>query len=509
MKTIYNFCCGAIKFIALAVTVILFVMCISNKVYIPQNHEEYVYFMRQPAVFYILLPVFAVCILLLKKLIDKIPAKLLFILLALVYLAAGLYLIANVDATIRADAKRVFLSALEINAGDYTRLQREGYMYIYPNNLGAMTFYRVLTKINAGTKFAFLANLILIIITNFFIYRTAAVIFESDIISKYTMIFSFIFMPQFFFILFVYGTVPGFACVTAMVYFTACSIKYNNNTKTGRNILGVIYILAVFVFASAAILLKNNYMIAVLAILIIFVIRFVKKQQIISIVMIAVLAVAMIVPQKALISYYEKLGGEDITGAPSILWLAMGMQDSQRAPGWYTAFNDNVFRSTGYDAEKASLIGRQQIAERVQYFIENPEYTAEFYSKKMISTWCEYTCQSLWTGPLETVGQYKDTEILRNIYNEGPLYNAFYLLCSLVTACMLFFTVMFQLTNLRKEIGNTAVLFPLLFLVGGFMFHILWETKSQYIYMYWLMLAPLAASGVEETCRIIGQKMKK
>ena len=37
---------------------------------------------------------------------------------------------------------------------------------------------------------------------------------------------------------------------------------------------------------------------------------------------------------------------------------------------------------------------------------------------------------------------------------------------------------------------------PLIFLTGGVLFHLMWETKSQYVYPYIFMLIPLSAAGL-------------
>ena len=48
----------------------------------------------------------------------------------------------------------------------------------------------------------------------------------------------------------------------------------------------------------------------------------------------------------------------------------------------------------------------------------------------------------------------------------------------------------------RKELNSEILLLVLIFL-GGFSFHILWETKSRYIIPYLFILIPVAVNGIE------------
>ena len=48
-----------------------------------------------------------------------------------------------------------------------------------------------------------------------------------------------------------------------------------------------------------------------------------------------------------------------------------------------------------------------------------------------------------------------------------------------------------------------------LYFIGGFIFHLFWETKSQYAYPYVVFIIPVAAYGLYEFRSFIDQKFQK
>lgn len=50
------------------------------------------------------------------------------------------------------------------------------------------------------------------------------------------------------------------------------------------------------------------------------------------------------------------------------------------------------------------------------------------------------------------------------------------------------------------------LLIPLIYLTGGFIFHLIWETKSQYVYPYVYLLLPLSALGLDYMMTLVIKK---
>ena len=502
MKKLYNFCIYSIKTISLAISVLVLFLVLTNRVYHPQDGGTPLQFLSQPWWFYVAFAVTAVCLVLAVRLVEKIPPKMLFALAVIVYLAVGMFIICNIPEAIRSDQKDVFKAALEISRGDYTRFNVGYELFKHVHNVGIATFYSLIVRINESTKFSFGANLLLIAAANWFIYKLSDRLFGENTTVNYTIIFSFAFIQQLLYLVFIYGNVPGFAFVVAMVYFLAKmdeSITENNTTKT------IIFAVLAVVASSCAILLRRNYLIAVVAAVIIIFLRFLKDKKVIGVAVAAILLVSIVLPQNILLDYYEDKSGQTLEGIPMVLYVAMGLQEDDLAPGWYNGYNNDVFNATGFDVEKSAEIGRENIKERLSYFAENPGYTYNFFKQKIISTWCEPTCQAVNSGPKESAGQVVEQPLLHNLYTGGTVYKLVYLLCNIVIANLLLFSTVYQLKTFKGGNINLWTLFPILFFVGGFIFHLVWETKSRYVWGYYLMLAPLAANGIQ----IVADKLKK
>ena len=57
----------------------------------------------------------------------------------------------------------------------------------------------------------------------------------------------------------------------------------------------------------------------------------------------------------------------------------------------------------------------------------------------------------------------------------------------------------------NKELNEKNIILVLVFF-GGFLFHILWETKSVYVIPYFYVLIPVAAEGIRKVIDLIYKK---
>jgi len=63
-------------------------------------------------------------------------------------------------------------------------------------------------------------------------------------------------------------------------------------------------------------------------------------------------------------------------------------------------------------------------------------------------------------------------------------------------------------TFIRKMPLYSLELFSILFFLGGFLFHIAWETKSQYVYPYVILLVPITARGISVVLESVKRAIK-
>ncbi len=197
-------------------------------------------------------------------------------------------------------------------------------------------------------------------------------------------------------------------------------------------------------------------------------------------------------------SYGAAAGAPVNVGMPKTLWIAMGLQDNDfRMDGWSNAYNEQTYMEYDRDSERSSAAAKENIKERLEYFKNNPDKACRFFTNKLRSTWTEPTFQSLWSGPLADSGQHMKTGFLKELYGGETAYEAVNRFGSVITALIYICSLAGLIYNFiyRRETGFFG-LTVCLYLTGGFLFHAVWETKSQYVYPYVYMMIPFAMGNI-------------
>ena len=472
----------------------------------------------------------------LRRFLVKIPACALFTGLSLLWLAAGLYIIFRTEPYLHSDPFMIFKYVLRFNEGDYSGFEKGFYMNMFPYQLGFLTYERFLSVISTDLRLYYFANLVLVLLAAFYQWRAARLLFEdNDLAVKYTIVLSFLFLPLLFSIMWMYGQIPGFSFLCGAFLFL---VRYLRG-KGWWNIL------ICALFSAISYQMKMNYMIGVIAMAIILVLYFIRppvpsesgsagsagKNSSIAgikaglvryIVPIVLLFAVVIGGNKAVRGYYKNVSGYDFgNGTPYMSYLAMGLQESgnTRAPGWYNGYVFDLYLDNDSDANIASQLSKEYIKGRLPEFAANPTYTYRFFRDKITAAWCDPMFQSVWSGPIPDEGSDRTSDpILRNIYKGGRLYEILEAFMNalnvLIYACSLVFcgwtlkavfskpcsgdaaasAAPAQKTGSAGAGGaEPAILFYMIYFIGGFIFHGISEAKGQYSYMYVYSLIPLAA----------------
>ena len=141
----------------------------------------------------------------------------------------------------------------------------------------------------------------------------------------------------------------------------------------------------------------------------------------------------------------------------------------------------------------SDAIAKEAITESLQHFQKDPAYAARFYLRKTLSQWNEPTYEALWVNQFHS-GDF--STIVQSIY-EGKLYQVLSEYMNLFQL-LVFAAVFAGLLSCRKGEKRwqlTKLYLPMVIL-GGFIFHTIWEAKSQYIFPYFVCMLPGAAAGI-------------
>ena len=426
----------------------------------------------------------------LREKLERVNLKTLFYILCAVYSVMGLYLIFNVNSVLRADPKLVHQAAQNFLSGIYTDFQKGGYIYRYPNQLGLTLFDSLLLLFSSNPHLNMLVNFLLVLLINGAACRIAQELFQSKQITALTMVCSFAFLPQLFFILFVYGVIPGLCCMLWAFFHT---LRFTKEGKA-KNLFSLILLCA------GAVVLKSNCAIGILAIAIYLLLQMLKQRSGKPALALVPVLVCLVVPNFLVRSFFEAVTDANLSqGTPEILWLAMGtdIDNSDRGPGWYNSTNYILYNQAEYDRETAAELGMDFLKRNLEKIGQRPGETFGFFARKTVSQWCDPLHECLFIGPMEDFGQGFYAEPLRNLYQQELLSDVLTILCKLVTLTIFLGCFVYLLTP-EKSSGWELLL---MYFLGGLIFHTFWEGKSQYTYPYVFSLIPCAMAGFWEISR--------
>lgn len=417
----------------------------------------------------------------------QIPEKKCFLIWTAMYTVMALYLILNVDTRIRDDAMIVFNTAKDFLDGNYENFAADAYMGYYPHQTGLMLYDALVYRFGRNGITPFLANYCFVVGIQYLIWRISDTVFHSRSVNLVTMGLSFSFLPLFFFILFVYGTIPGLFFMLLAFYH---GLRFTRTGSWRR-------LLAVALSCGVAVILRKNNLIGVIGLALFFFLRALerKEKRRFCVAAIVIVLCTLTTNQLILNAVEAKTGQNLHEPLPSSLFIAMGtdLDNHQlRGPGWYDDYTKKTLISCDFDRQAAGEIGWQKVAQNLKDMKEEPVRAFRFYVKKLVSTWCDPLFQSVWSGPREDMEQYTHTALLQSIYQGGTGVKALGLFCKCIVLPILCFSMLF-LIMFHKETRDWQLCY--LYLIGGVLFHLFWETKSQYVYPYVFCLIPFAAFG--------------
>jgi hypothetical protein len=294
-----------------------------------------------------------------------------------------------------------------------------------------------------------------------------------------------IFFPLVIYTSFVYGTIIGLA-------FSIIAFKYEIrffSTYEKKYIWGSALSIAM------ATILKSNYLILLVALLIYAIIQC-RKDKFLqhSIYILCCLACVFILNKSALLLLTSITGYKLDQGYTPLSYIAMGLSESWRAPGWYTSLLGRLHSEAGYQSDQANILAMNVIQDRINTFINDRTYTFRFFTRKIASQWNEPTFQSLqWFQSADS--NIIQPQFIVNLFTRttidycARILNVFQVVIYLGVILWLVFCD-------KNEFNKQSIL--ILSFVGGFIFHTFWEGKSQYTIVYFTLLIPCALMGYEK-----------
>lgn len=423
-----------------------------------------------------------------KRLYEKVSIPCLVGALLLYSMLICLLWIHTSQSIPRADSAAVLNSVEAVIDGDFSAWDLTGYMRKYPNQWGIALLFEIIFRLFNGGKVSYY------LIRIFQMFMIAGIFWGMHLITKeitekneiivIELVLSFGWIPLMLYVVFVYGVIPGLFCA---IYGILCTMRFLQNGESK-------YAFGLIILISLASILKSNYLIFAIAIAIILLVKAIQKKRGKLFLISILLIISISGLSRTVTKIYEVRSEMELTdGMPASAWIAMGMQEGPMGEGWYNGYSSQIYKENGYSTEAADEVAKEFIKQQIAAFIDNPRECLTFYYKKVVSQWNEATYESLWIARRVQQPESEELGKLVNSIYEGKLHiiveefmNLYQLLIYLGTALCAW--------KLRKSRDLKDVLL-LLCILGGFLFHILWEAKSQYIFPYVTLMLPCAAMG--------------
>lgn len=282
---------------------------------------------------------------------------------------------------------------------------------------------------------------------------------------------------------FVYGNIIGMSLGIWSCFFL---IKYFRTNKWLLLIpCGILLVISTIA--------KYNNMIYLVAFVIMLIVHTVKEKKWQSIAFAVAICIATVGSSSLIIASYESRAGVTLAnGVSQVLYFDMGLQESGRAPGWYTTTGLSLYLKNQFDDEAANKEAWEQIGQRMEAFSDDAEYTVDFFGKKILSQWNEPTFESIWVSKVKGHEVAIKGGIGEAVYDKslGQLLELHFGLYMRVL--YLLFAIGIYCLFISKKTNIQTILLPLV-LMGGFGYHFLFEAKSQYILTYIPLIIPTAA----------------
>ena len=439
-------------------------------------------------------------------LLGKIPAtkRSNLILGGVALMALGLFgamWVRSVKAMPESDGDALILIAEKILAKNYTDLVTPGvFEHVYltqsPYQFGLLAYLQVYVALFGATNsftILRLVNVALLISSYAALLLITQRLFRDERVTFLTILLLFVCIQPVLNCTLIYGIVPAFAFGVWAVYFT---VHYLQDGKK-RNMIPAALLLA------AAVYVRTTSWLLVIAIGIVLFLHALRRWKI-SPILIFVALVLFVAPWANLTqrAYEKQIGADFGPGYPKTFWIAMCLQDGWKGPGWHVKEYQTMMRETyGDDAAGVGEQAKQDIAAKLGEFSANPQKALTYYSQKLVTMWSEPTFTSIWIS--KSVTTYSEpTALARLVYSDS--FDAAFRLAMKKVIVVVYASFALSAVFLLKKNEEARLILPV-YILGGLLFHLIVEAKSQYVLEYLPLMLPLASYGALSLGRVVAR----
>ena len=385
----------------------------------------------------------------------------------------------------QSDQMNICVCAEAFNSGDYTYLERGQYVGICRQQLGLITLIRVLFYL-FGTgnyrAFQYLSALMAGALVFFGFQIVKHLSDHQQTAEIYYLLIAISCIPMYVYTSFVYGEIISISLLLLAAWMLLSCLK---NFSWGKA--------AVFALSSGiAIQVRQNSLIIIIGFLIVLFVKLIAGNTKNAVSLLICIAAGILLP--SFIITHGVYGGkipDDSETMPAVLYIAMGLNWDKVNPGWYNGYNYIIFEENEYDVEASKEQAKEKIREFLQIAKDNDGYAVDFFVHKITNQWSApmYHCLAMNTGIEGEQGRLAHSVFFGRL---GVFLQKFMNIYQL----LIYGSVLFVLLIKRKKWTHLENYVLLIGIFGGFLFSLMWESKTRYVFPYFMFMLPYAAVGL-------------
>ena len=375
--------------------------------------------------------------------------------------------------------------------GNFSMLSPGGYVGMYQQQKGLGILYEILFALfgNFNYRPAKIIHVVWWIFTILAGYGFLKLNMDRPVFRMLYCVMMLGCFPFLFYLPYIYGDVLSISFGTILFYGVA-SYEHSGQKR---------YIALASFAAGLAVLARKNTWIILIAVVVYALLSSLKKRKLKYLLAGTAILLTAALSVKAVDVVYEvRSGYPSGVGIPSILWVAMGLQETEGRAGVYNRYQQTTFADCDFQQESATQQGKIYIRERLEEFSQNPGKAFSFFKNKLEGQWIEPMYAAL-----ETTESFEEGTVLspaleslyygalgRIIWNLTNYYQSILYLAGLMALVML------GILWWKKKDVPTSLWLPWIAVFGGFLFSIMWEAKSRYVFPYCVFMILYAPGGL-------------
>lgn len=417
-------------------------------------------------------------------------------------LAEGLFWILFYDSIPVLDQMDVYREAQRI-AGIKGVETDPTYLMQFPRNRGITLVMAMLIRTFGDSflpfRFLNLAAALLIYVS---VCLSVKEIYQNRVMSAVSCLGMVFFYPLIEYVSFLYGTLLSIAFASLGIYSV---IKLICDEKMRYGFLSAIAF-------SIGILMHQSAAIALVAAFIYMFLNIKNRKSAMRMGMSLVLCLGMVVGvQKAVDSTYLYISGTDEgTSMPLTCTIYMGLtaENGAAGPGSQDGSQGIIFAENNYDKDAANRDALRRIGSVLEEYFSG-ERDWRFFEKKIEYQWLDPTFGTRKITRLNDMenGEPINSQAFTAFYN-SRLRDIIFKVSVGIMVAVYAASFLAGIQMLRKPEKHAALILPQLYVIGGFLFQLMWESLSRYCLGYYIWLFPGAIGAVYTVYKFVSRKVE-